>query len=183
MNENSYEIEVPQLKDVSFADSLFQDIILRMFFDTHKDMNITLSNHHLLIPSNSYNNPNIIYLELSHFIDLSVLEIGDKSFSYVQSVNLDNMNKLKNITIGKEVWNRYMDDFVLESIPSLETIIIGQSSLMFTHSISILNNPMLQSIYFYDYSFHNTYSLTLLSSEVYFSIQSRSSWFIYFITR
>ena len=37
-----YEVDVPQLMDVSFADTLFQDIILKMFFDTHKNMNITL---------------------------------------------------------------------------------------------------------------------------------------------
>ena len=95
-------------------------------------------------------------LNLNQFKWLESIEIGDECFSNVQTFNIDGLNRLKTIQIGKRSFthkkkksygNDYFSSFYILNCESLESIQIGGWSFSdFAGEFELKNLPQLQSI-------------------------------------
>ena len=94
-------------------------------------------------------------MNLSNLISLESIEIGDDCFGSVKTFQIDGLNQLKTIKIGKNSFtqkkNGYGDDesksFHILNCESLESIQIGEYSFSdFAGDFELKNLPQLQSI-------------------------------------
>ena len=96
--------------------------------------------------------------DISRFTVLKSLDIGDDSFSYVQTFRIDGMRKLKSLKIGKNSFTQVKGgpwsftsypnkSFHILNCESLESIEIGRFSFGdFGGECELKNLPSLQSI-------------------------------------
>ena len=108
--------------------------------------NIHITDHQFIILPNSCNT--ITYLDLSQFVNIEQIEIRDSSFANVQALFLYGMKNLKSVVIGRGVWNKVTNDFILEDLSLLEIIMIEKNSLQNVNSFIIRNNTKLTTIAF-----------------------------------
>ena len=108
--------------------------------------NINITDHQFIILPNSCNT--ITYLDLSQFVNIEQIEIRDSSFANVQTLILYGMKNLKSVVIGRGVWNKVTNDFILEDLSLLESIKIEKNSLQNVNSFIIRNNTKLKTIAF-----------------------------------
>ena len=109
---------------------------------------IYITNHQLIIPPNSCDSNLVTYLDLSQFVDIESVEIGDYSCKNVDTVIIWGMHALKSLTVGKGVWNKITSTFASDNLTSLESLDIKASSLQNAHSFIIRNNMQLKRIVF-----------------------------------
>ena len=87
-------------------------------------------------------------MDLTQFVNIEQIEIRDSSFANVQTLLLYGMKNLKSVSIGRGVWNKVTNDFILEDLSLLESIMIEKNSLQNVNSFIIRNNTKLKTITF-----------------------------------
>ena len=116
------------------------------------------------------NDSHCIIFDLSRFMKVKSIEIGDDCFGSVQIYQIDGLNRLKTIKIGnnsftnkKNGWGEYESkSFHILNCESLESIQIGEFSFSdYAGDFELKNLPQLQSIQFgiigsYSYNFYNS---------------------------
>ena len=121
--------------------------------DTEDLHNLNVQVTDLTISSNCCNDMGI--LDLNRFKWLRSIEIGNDCFGSVQTFQIDGLNQLKTIKIGKNSFtqnkNSYGNDssksFHILNCESLESIEIGQYSFSdFAGEFELKNLPQLQSL-------------------------------------
>ena len=109
----------------------------------------------LAIPNWTCNESNFIYLDLSRFISLFYINIGDDCFGSVKTFKIDGLNQLKTIKIGKNsftqkkigIGNDKSKSFHILNCESLESIQIGEYSFSdFAGDFELKNLPQLRYI-------------------------------------
>ena len=122
----------------------------------------------IIIPNWTCNDNNYTIFDFSRFTLLQSIEIGDNCFGEVQTFQIDGLNQLKTIKIGKNSFTHkkisYGNDesksFHILNSESLESIQIGESSFSdFAGKFELKNLPQLQSIQIgiiesYSYNFY-----------------------------
>ena len=98
--------------------------------------------------------------DVSWFLNLESIEIGDDNFRYIKTFQIDGLNRLKTIKIGNNSFtkNSYRGNksksFHILNCESLESIQIGECSFNdFAGDFELKNLPQLQSIQFDSYNF------------------------------
>ena len=93
--------------------------------------------------------------DVSWFLNLESIEIGNECFGSVQIFKIDGLNRLKTIKIGNNSFTQKKNDYEIDesksfhilNCESLESIQIGQSSFIdFAGDFELKNLPQLQSI-------------------------------------
>ena len=127
--------------------------------DGSKPLNIGMK--HLKLSENCV----LVDWDVSLLYNLESIEIGDECFGSVQTFQIDGLNRLKTIKIGKNSFtqkkNYYGDDksksFHILNCESLESIQIGEYSFSdFAGDFELKNLPQLQSIQIGSHTFHNS---------------------------
>ena len=97
----------------------------------------------------------LTYLDVSWFLNLESIEIGNNCFGSVQTFKIDGLNRLKTIKIGNNSFTKNIDwygndkskSFHILNCESLESIQIGEYSFSdFGGEFELKNLPQLQSI-------------------------------------
>ena len=172
-------LDIPNLKKVNLYHS-FQYI---QFFDTHSSVSVYLSSvdvHYKLIdylPSNIYhfdyiqsisslvssitipdwtcNDIDYTIFDVSRFINVESIKIGNDCFGSVKTFKINRLNRLKTIKIGIKSFTHRKDNygnnesksFHILNCESLESIQIGEYSFSdFGGEFELKNLPQLQSI-------------------------------------
>ena len=112
----------------------------------------------IALPNWICNDEDYINFDISRFTVLESLDIGNDSFSYVQTFKIDGLRKLKCLQIGQNSFTQVKGgpwsschykwkSFHILNCESLESIQIGQFSFSdFAGDFELKNLPQLQSI-------------------------------------
>ena len=109
----------------------------------------------IIIPNWTCNDIDYTIFDFSRFNRVESIEIGDDCFYYVQTFQIDGLNRLKTIKIGKRSFtqeknscgNDESKSFHILNCRSLESIQIGEYSFSdFGGEFELKNLPQLQSI-------------------------------------
>ena len=109
----------------------------------------------IVLPDRTCNDVDYTIFDFSRFTLVESIEIGNDSFESVQTFQIDGLNRLKTIKIGKNSFtqkkNGFGDDewksFHILNCESLESIRIGQYSFSdYAGDFELKNLPQLQSI-------------------------------------
>ena len=100
-------------------------------------------------------------LDLSRFLYLKELVVGDGSFMYVNEVKLVGLHYLESVVIGEYCF-RHNGHFALKNCPTVKSLIIGEGSFSDYNMIEIENVNALEVIEM-DYSCFFWVSLELKS--------------------
>ena len=112
----------------------------------------------ITLPDWICNDTNCTCIDFSHFSCLESLSIGNESFSFVKTLKIDGLNRLKTIIIGMNSFTQvkggpwsYMlnkqSSFHILNCESLKSIQIGEFSFYdFAGDFELKNLPQLQSI-------------------------------------
>ena len=151
-NENPCEMKTNQIVNVAAK---------RIEIHNSGELNaLNLNVKELVICSNSCNDLN--ELNLNKFTWLESIEIGDDCFGSVQTFQIEGLNRLKTIKIGKNSFtqkknsdgNDKSKSFHILNCESLESIQIGEFSFSdFAGEFELKNLPQLQSIQIERYNF------------------------------
>ena len=134
------------------------------YFDFIQSINSSITS--IIIPNWTCNDIDYTIFDFSRFTRVRSIEIGDDCFGSVQTFQIDGLNRLKTIKIGKnsftqvkesdwdnnrrEAWNRtnkQSKSFHILNCKSLESIQIGKYSFSdFAGEFELKNLPKLQSI-------------------------------------
>ena len=114
---------------------------------------------------NGYNETELILKRLPM---LKSIVIGDGCFGIVRVFELDGLNELESVVIGKESFKMSDDERTdgsgrIVNCPKLKSIQIGYESFLDYHSFELNNLPSLQSIDMDKYCFFWTPSFSLIS--------------------
>ena len=109
----------------------------------------------IIIPNWTCNDIDYTIFDFSRFSIVESIEIGDNCFKSVQSFQIDGLNRLKTIKIGKKSFtqkknsnrNDKSKSFHILNCESLKSIQIGEHSFSdYTGEFELKNLPQLQSI-------------------------------------
>ena len=147
-----------QLSTVEFINHYYLDISELLFPELHSCdyiHSINSSAASIILPNWTCNDRNYTIFDFSRFTSVESMEINDHSFSFVQTFQIDGLNRLKSLIIGKnaftqtknELGNNPRKSFQILNCESLESIQIGQFSFSdFAGGFELKNLPQLQSI-------------------------------------
>ena len=116
-------------------------------------MSLDNSVTHLSVGSNC-NDASLTVLDLSRFLYLRQLVVGDNSLMYVNEVKLIGLNVLRNVEIGMKSFTQHKDNcgndpnrhFYLKNCPKLKSLKIGRLSFSDYTVIEIENVNALEAI-------------------------------------
>ena len=116
-------------------------------------MSLDNSVTHLSVGSNC-NDASLTVLDLSRFLYLRQLVVGDNSLMYVNEVKLIGLNVLRNVEIGMNSFTQHKDNcgndpnrhFYLKNCPKLKSLKIGRLSFSDYTVIEIENVNALEAI-------------------------------------
>ena len=168
-------LDIPNLRNVILSDSLMYDtnpvvnskylfsflsldVSILLFpriygIDFIQSMNWLIKS--ISIPDWTCNDIDYTVFDFSRFTLVESIEIGDNCFASVKAFQIDGLNRLKSLKIGKNSFtqekNSYGDDesksFHVLNCESLESIQIGEYSFSdFAGDFELKNLPQLQSI-------------------------------------
>ena len=109
----------------------------------------------IVIPNGSCNERDYTVFDFSRFTRVESIEIGNVGFSNVKTFQIDGLNRLKTIKIGKNSFTQHKNSdgndssksFHIMNCISLEAIQIGEGSFSdFGGEFELKNLPQLQSI-------------------------------------
>ena len=107
----------------------------------------------LIVDGNSCNDEAFTVLDLSSFVNLKLLEVGDECFQKVTEVKLIGLKKLERVVIGKKSFTRDDDSdedpnchFYLKDCEKLKEMRIGCESFADYSVCEIANVPSLEVI-------------------------------------
>ena len=106
------------------------------------------------VSDNSYNEEKLTELDLSGFVNLRELKVGDECFMYVDEVKLIGLSELESVEIGENSFtkkkNWYGNDpnrhFYLKNCPKLKSLKMGRYSFSDYTVIEIENVDALEVI-------------------------------------
>ena len=112
----------------------------------------------IIVDTNGCDDQSFTVLNLTRFVNLKVLEIGDYSFTYVKEAYITGLSKLESVIIGKESFrlrrglyiNREILQFHLQDCDALRELKIGYYSFNEYRVCEIDNLPSLETIEFGD---------------------------------
>ena len=102
----------------------------------------------IILPNWTCNDINYTIFDFSRFIQVESIEIGDDSFSSVQTFKIDGLNRLKSLKIGKK---SFTCSKVAKMDKTLNKSVI--TDCIISKSFHILNCESLESIQIDEYSF------------------------------
>ena len=131
----------------------------------------------ILVKNNTCNESNVQPLDMSQFLNLRELIVGDESLMYVKELRLIGLSELESVVIGMNSFtqhkNGYGNDpnrhFYLKDCPKLKSLKVGRYSFSDYSVIEIENVNALEVIEMGDLNeeSNNFYSASLqLSSEI-----------------
>ena len=108
----------------------------------------------LIVDNNACNDESFKELDLSSFLSLRVLEVGDHSFAYLNEVKLIEMDQLERVEIGKNSFTKCSNGrgkdsschFHLKNCERLRELKIGRYSFSDYSVCEIENVPSLEVI-------------------------------------
>ena len=107
----------------------------------------------IVVASNCCNDSELSVLDLSRFVNLRELKVGDECFEYVNEVKLIGLNQLERVVIGKKCFtkkNWFGNDpnrhFYLKNCERLRELKIGYDSFSDYSVCEIENNAYLEVI-------------------------------------
>ncbi len=124
----------------------------------------------IIVDNNGCNDRSFTVLNLTRFVNLRVLEIGDYSFSYVDEVYLIGLDKLERVLIGekcftlyKNTWEQHPNgEFHLKDCERLRELRIGGNSF-YDYTVCEIENvdsleviEMDSSVYYYFTTFRQS---------------------------
>ena len=132
---------------------------------------IPSTNTSIILPNWTCNEVNYTTFDFSRFTELEYLEIGNDSFSFVETFVIDGMNYLTTLKIGEKSFTHVKDydgwtpgtSFQIKNCKSLESLIIGKNSFSdYTgsfelESLSSLKTIIIGEMMNDDWSSHNFY--------------------------
>ena len=112
----------------------------------------------IIVDTNGCDDQSFTVLNLTRFVNLKVLEIGDYSFTYVKEAYITGLSKLESVIIGKESFrlrrglyiNREILQFHLRDCDALRELKIGIECFYQYGVCEIDNLPSLETIEFGD---------------------------------
>lgn len=109
------------------------------------------SSNTVTIPNGIFNGNNIASFNISNNKAIKRIVIGDECFGKVRVFELDGLDELESVVIGKKSFRissreRSDGDYRIVNCPKLKSIQIGDSSFRDYHSFELNNLPSLQSI-------------------------------------
>ena len=131
------------------------ELLFRKGYSCDNVQSINSSVSSILLPKWTCNLINYTIFDFSQFTLIESIDISDHSFGSVKTFQIDELNRLKTIKIGKNSFtqkkNYYGDDksksFHILNCESLESIQIGEWSFNdFAGDFELKNLPQLQSI-------------------------------------
>ena len=120
----------------------------------------------LVLPNRYFNGINVTSFNISSNAKLRRIEIGSECYGKVRVFELDGLDELESVVIGKEsfrIRDRKRSDgsYRIVNCPKLKSIQIGNESFRDYHSFELNNLPSLQSIYMGQTCFYWTSSFSL----------------------
>ena len=107
----------------------------------------------LIVDSNACTDKGYTALVLSSFTNLKVFEVGDYSFSFVETVELIGLNQLERVMIGKNSFSKWDRDeentnrrFYLKNCPKVKGLRIGCCSFFVYSLCGIESDESLEVI-------------------------------------
>ena len=122
-------------------------------YDYIRSLNSSVTS--IIIPNWTCNDIDYTIFDFSRFTRVESIEIGDDCFGSVQTFQIDGLNRLKTIKIGKRSFTQEKNNegndesksFYILNCESLESIQIGEYSFSdFGGEFELKNLPQLQSI-------------------------------------
>ena len=106
------------------------------------------------VSDNSYNEEKLTELDLSGFVNLRELKVGNECFMYVNEVKLIGLSQLESVEIGMNSFTKYKNGFgdnpnrhfYLKNCPKLKSLMVGRYSLSDYTVIEIENVDALEVI-------------------------------------
>ena len=127
-------------------------------------MTLDPSTTHITVGRNCSNDASLTVLDLSRFLYLKELVVGDKSFIYVNELKLIGLHYLESVVIGKNSFTKISSDypessipnhsFYLKACPMIKRLTIGYRSFVEYSVCQIENVGSLETIEMGDYSFY-----------------------------
>ena len=108
----------------------------------------------IIIASHCCNEGEFVTLDLSRFVNLQLLEVGDECFRNVNEVKLSGLKKLENVVIGKNTFTKRKNDdgkdpnrhFYLSDCEKIKEVKMGRYSFSDFTVCEIANVPSLEVI-------------------------------------
>ena len=117
------------------------------------EFNALASSVTTIIIDNGVSEPEFTELDLTRFTQLKSLVIGQRSFAYVETVNITGLSELERIEIGARSfskWDIFRDDpnrhFYLKDCPRLKSLKMDENSFSDYSVIEIENVDALETI-------------------------------------
>ena len=125
------------------------------------------SSNELLIANGLFNEDGNTSLNITNNGELKRIEIGSDCFGNVREFELDGLNELESVVIGRSSFsisekNRIDGSYRIVNCPKLKSIQIGNRSFYDYHSFELSNLPSLQSIEFGSECFYSASSFSLI---------------------
>ena len=136
--------------NIDVSESLFPKVY---FFDFIQSIDTSITS--IIIPNWTCNDIDYTIFDFSRFTLIESIEIGNDCFGSVKTFQIDGLNRLKTIRIGKNSFTKNIDwfgndsskSFHILNCESLESIQIGEYSFSdYTGEFELKNLPQLQTI-------------------------------------
>ena len=104
---------------------------------------------HIVTGDNCGNDSSLVSLDFTEYSGVESISIGNHCFSYVKTVTIAGLAKLKSVMIGKKC---FMDEqsldgrFQLKNCSSMGELRVGERSFMFFSACEIEDNPSMTLI-------------------------------------
>ena len=126
----------------------------------------------IIVKSNSFNGGSFKTMDMTRFVNLAGLVVGDKSCMYVNELKLMGLNELESVEIGMKSFMRqsgassgYSGSFYLKNCPKVKSLKIGEYSFSDYRVIGIENVDALEVIEMGDVN-EKSYNFSFASLEL-----------------
>ena len=147
-----------RVSTVKFVYHYYLDVSVLLFPEVHTCdyiQSINSSTSSIILPRWTCNENNYIIFDFSRFTLVESIEIGDDSFAFVKTFQINGLNRLKTINICDNSYTQKKNDygydesksFHILNCESLESIQIGEYSFSdYAGEFELKNLPQLQSL-------------------------------------
>ena len=132
-SESESESESSELSEPLYLSEILEPIVEQPMISVKNDwdrMDRTIEI--MSVSDNNYNEEEIKELDLSGFVSLRKIKVGDECFTRVKKVNICGLKELESVEIGSKSFRRDSDtkggSFYLKNCPKLKSLKMGLSS-------------------------------------------------------
>ena len=129
-SESESESESSELSEPLYLSEILEPIVEQPMISSKNDwdrMDRTIEI--MSVSDNNYNEEEIKELDLSGFVNLRKIKVGDECFIYVKKVNICGLKELESVEIGSKSFRRDSDmkrgSFCLKNCPKLKSLKMG----------------------------------------------------------